>query len=121
MKFTVPILLMTWRRPLQTSKVIKALSLIKPENLFISSDGPIPGNPLETQKVLETRSTIERDITWKCNIQWLRQEVNLGCKLGCTTAISWFFDNVEEGIILEDDTLPHPDFFRYCQELLEKI
>ena len=120
MKFTVPILLMTWRRPLETSKVIKALSLVKPENLFISSDGPIPDDPIENKKVLDTRSIIERDINWKCNIQWLRQEVNLGCKLGCTTAIDWFFQNVEEGIILEDDTLPHPDFFQYCQELLQK-
>ena len=59
MKFTVPILLMTWRRPLETSKVIKVLSLIKPENLFISSDGPISGNPIEIQKVKETRSIIE--------------------------------------------------------------
>ena len=67
MKFTVPILLMTWRRPLETSKVIKALSLIKPENLFISSDGPIAGNPIEIQKVLETRSIIERDVNWNCN------------------------------------------------------
>ena len=62
MKFTVPILLMTWRRPLETSKVINALSLIKPENLFIASDGPIPDNPIEIQKVLETRLRIERDI-----------------------------------------------------------
>ena len=100
MKFTVPILLMTWRRPLETSKVIKALSLIKPENLFISSDGPKPGNHIEVQKVLETRATIQREINWKCNIHWLRQEGNLGCKLGCTTAINWFFENVEEGIII---------------------
>jgi hypothetical protein len=45
---------------------------------------------------------------------------NMGCGMAISSAISWFFDNVEQGIILEDDCLPHPDFFGYCQELLEK-
>ena len=27
---------------------------------------------------------------------------------------------VEEGIVLEDDCLPHPSFFRFCEELLER-
>jgi hypothetical protein len=48
-----------------------------------------------------------------------RQE-NLGCRNAISTAINWFFDHVEEGIILEDDCLPHPSFANFCAELLEK-
>jgi hypothetical protein len=33
--------------------------------------------------------------------------------------IGWFFQNVAEGVILEDDCLPHPSFFRFCREMLE--
>ena len=31
------------------------------------------------------------------------------------------FEQVEEGIILEDDCVPHPDFFTYCTTFAEEI
>ncbi len=37
-----------------------------------------------------------------------------------SSAIDWFFSNVQEGIILEDDCVPDQSFFSFCQELLEK-
>ena len=40
-------------------------------------------------------------------------ESNLGCKVGVVRAINWFFNNVQEGIILEDDNVAHPDFFYF--------
>jgi len=45
---------------------------------------------------------------------------NLGCKLGVSDAINWFFEFNEFGIILEDDCLPNITFFSYCEELLNK-
>jgi hypothetical protein len=39
--------------------------------------------------------------------------------MGVSTGITWFFNNEEKGIILEDDCLPHPDFFRFCENMLE--
>jgi hypothetical protein len=53
-------------------------------------------------------------------VRTLFHERNLGCGPGPATAINWFFENVEEGIILEDDCLPHPDFFVYCEKLLDR-
>jgi hypothetical protein len=44
----------------------------------------------------------------------------LGCGKAVSSAITWFFENEPEGIIIEDDILPHPDFFVYCDELLER-
>ena len=32
----------------------------------------------------------------------------------------WFFGHVEAGIVLEDDCVPHPTFFPYCAELLQR-
>ena len=62
---------------------------------------------------------IEQEIDWPCQIERLYSDVNQGCRLGVSRAITWFFEQVEEGIILEDDCVPHPDFFPYCATLLE--
>ncbi len=34
--------------------------------------------------------------------------------------MTWVFEQVEEAILLEDDCLPHPSFFPYCEELLDR-
>ena len=49
-----------------------------------------------------------RPSTGTCEVQTLFQESNLGCGLGVSTAITWFFANEERGIILEDDIIPDP-------------
>ena len=63
---------------------------------------------------------IDLEIDWPCRIEKLYSDVNQGCRLGVSRAITWFFEQVEEGIILEDDCVPHPDFFYYCTNLLER-
>ncbi|HPR32976.1 MAG TPA: hypothetical protein PLK12_12805 [Prolixibacteraceae bacterium] len=64
------------------------------------------------------RQRILERIDWECDVKTLFREKNLGCGKGPAHAISWFFGQVEEGIILEDDCLPHPDFFDYCADML---
>ena len=62
-----------------------------------------------------------RSIDWDCEVQTLFQEANLGCGLGVSTAITWFFAKEERGIILEDDIIPDPSrSSRFCAELLER-
>jgi hypothetical protein len=53
-------------------------------------------------------------------VEVLFQEENLGCGLGPATAIDWFFDHVDKGIVLEDDCLPAACFFPFCEQLLEE-
>ena len=118
--FSTPILLTLWRRPNETSKVIEAIRKVKPKKLFIACDGPREGNEQEFRKVKKTIDVCKEEINWECEIKWKVSEKNLGCKTGVTNAINWFFDNVNEGIIIEDDNLAHPDFFWFCENLLEK-
>jgi len=59
-------------------------------------------------------------VDWECNVQTLYRERNVGCRVAISSGIDWFFENVDEGIILEDDCLPSKSFFWFCQELLEK-
>ena len=118
--FSTPILLIVWRRPKETIEVLTSISQIKPKKLFISCDGPRLGNREEAFKVKRTQEICRDFINWDCEVKWQISQANLGCKVGVVSAINWFFDNVQEGIILEDDNVAHPDFFNYCQILLEK-
>ena len=115
-----PLLLIAWRRPHTLRQVIDAIRPVAPTRLYVACDGPNPDRPGEAEKVAATRAVIETEIDWPCQIERLYADVNQGCRLGVSRAISWFFEQVEEGIILEEDCVPHPDFFPYCTTLLER-
>jgi hypothetical protein len=120
MSMDTPLLLIAWRRPHTLRQVIDAIRPVAPTRLYVACDGPNPERPGETEKVAATRAVIENEIDWPCQIERLYSDVNQGCRLGVSCAITWFFEQVEEGIILEDDCVPHPDFFPYCTTLLER-
>ena len=115
-----PLLLLCWRRPHTLRQVIDAIRPVAPTRLYVACDGPSPERPGEAEKVAATRAVIEYEIDWPCQIERLYSDVNQGCRLGVSRAITWFFEQVEEGIILEDDCVPHPGFFSYCTTLLER-
>lgn len=115
-----PLLLIAWRRPHTLRQVIDALRSVAPTQLYVACDGPNPERPGEAEKVAATRAVIENDIDWSCQIEYLYSDVNQGCRIGVSRAITWFFEMVEEGIILEDDCVPHHDFFPFCTNLLER-
>ena len=117
-QLTTPILLLTFNRPNETKKVFEEIKKAKPKQLFISSDGPRNSN--EKKIINEIRKHLLNNIDWKCNIKTLFRNKNLGCKYAVSGAIDWFFENVEQGIILEDDCLPDQSFFRFCEETLKR-
>ncbi len=119
MTVTTPTLLIIFNRPDKVRELINALRPIKPSVLYVAADGP--RETRETDKVLcqETRDLLST-IDWPCELHTLFQERNLGCKIGVSTAITWFFNNVESGIILEDDCIPTPEFFVYAADTLER-
>ena len=121
MTYTLPpVLILAWRRPHTLRQVINALRPVGPTQLYVACDGPNPDRFGEADKVEATRLLIDQEIDWPCEIHHLYSDVNQGCRLGVSRAITWFFEHVEEGIILEDDCVPHPVFFPYCQNLLDR-
>lgn len=120
MSMDTPVLLIAWRRPHTLRQVIHAIRPVAPTRLYVACDGPNPNRPGEAERVAATRAVIEDEIGWPCKIERLYSDVNQGCRLGVSLAITWFFDQVEEGIILEDDCVPHPAFFPFCTTLLER-
>ncbi|MGZ4035961.1 MAG: nucleotide-diphospho-sugar transferase [Bacteroidia bacterium] len=115
-----PVLFLIFNRPDVTALVFESIRKVRPKKLFIAADGPRLNKEGEKEKCEQTRKLVLDGIDWDCEIKTLFREKNAGCKYAVSGAITWFFENVEEGIILEDDCLPDESFFYYCSELLEK-
>jgi hypothetical protein len=116
----LPILIVAWRRPDLLRRSIEALRIVKPQALFVACDGPRASEPGDFVQVAATRQLIDNEIDWPCNVKRLYSPSNHGCRAGVSRAITWFFEHVEHGIILEDDCVPHPDFFFFCSDLLSR-
>lgn len=115
-----PILLITFNRPSHTRKVLEVIRMQQPKQLFVFQDGARNNNENDIVKCPEVRNVVKELVDWDCNLQTYYSDVNLGCGPGPAAAITWFFEHVEEGIIIEDDAVPHSDFFEYTTILLEK-
>lgn len=114
----VPVLFIVFNRPVTTIKVLEAIRAARPKRLYIAADGP--RDITDKVKCNQVRQIVKA-IDWKCEVKRLYRETNLGCRYGPSTAISWFFEQEPEGIILEDDCIPSQSFFPYCTELLERF
>ena len=114
-----PVLLIIFNRPENTRRVFEAVREQRPRKLFVAADGPRRSHPDDTAKCLAARR-FATAIDWDCELKAFFNDDNVGCGRGPANAITWFFEHVDEGIILEDDCLPSPDFFRFCNELLDR-
>lgn len=115
-----PVLLLTFNRPDLTREVLGAIRQARPEQLFVASDGPRSHVATDMARVEATRAVVDEMVDWPCAIERRYSDTNQGCRIGVSSAITWFFEHCDEGIILEDDCVPHTDFFGYCAELLER-
>jgi hypothetical protein len=115
----VPVLFLVFNRPAVTREVFAAIRHAAPARLYVASDGP--RNKEEQALVESVRGSVIQSVDWPCEVSTLFREQNLGCREAVSGAISWFFENEEAGIILEDDCLPHPAFFGYCAHHLKAL
>ncbi len=114
-----PIAITIFNRPDTTQKVFAAIRAAKPQKLLVIADGARPDKPGEVEKCAQTRAIFDQ-VDWDCEVLTNYSEVNLGCGKRPYTGFNWVFSQVEEAIILEDDCLPHPDFFPFCEAMLAK-
>jgi len=115
-----PVTVMFYRRPDHLRQVMATIREVRPELLFGVSDGPKEGNPEVFQGVLESRKVFRETIDWPCQWKLLERPTNLGVRRSVDQGLDWVFKQVEETIILEDDTVPDRAFFLFAAELLEK-
>ena len=115
-KFDTPVLIVAWNRPAHARRLVDSLRQFRPNRVWVSVDGPrgSSGEPA----VQQTRAAILESLDWPCEIRTQFHDVNLGCRLGVASAIDWFFGQVAEGIILEDDLVLGTDSLPFLQEML---
>ena len=118
-KVQSPVLFIIFNRPDTTAQVFEQIRRVQPSRLYIAADGPRLDKENESNLCEQTRMVIKL-VDWDCEVKTLFRDENLGCKDAPASAITWFFEQEEEGIILEDDCLPANDFFRFCDILLKK-
>lgn len=114
-----PLLFLIFNRPDVTNIVFQAIREAQPKQLYIAADGPRESRVGESELCLQAKDIVSK-VDWDCDVKMLYRKENLGCKYAVSSGIDWFFSHVNEGIILEDDCLPSNDFFRFCDEMLEK-
>lgn len=123
MSFAVPVLLIAFNRPDSTARVLEVLRELKPEKLYLACDGPRADRPVDAERCAAVRSLMAVApaglVDWPCRLHTLYRDTNLGCRSGVSSALDWFFQHEEEGIVLEDDILPDSSFFPYCAQLLQ--
>lgn len=117
--FKTPILFLVFARPDTTKRVFECIRQIQPVKLYVAADAPRKDRPDEVRRSKEVRHIVDQ-IDWPCEVHTLFRDNNLGCKIAVSSAISWFFEHEEYGVILEDDCLPDLSFFPFCEELLIK-
>lgn len=115
----VPVLMIVFNRPETTQRVFEAVRAYQPKHLYVSADGPRSDHPEDAARIQEVRNIFER-IDWPCKLFTHFLPENRGCRYAPPEGISWFFENEEQGVILEDDCLPSQDFFRFAEKLLDK-
>ncbi len=118
--FNTPILFLIFNRPETTAPVFEQIKKLQPKYLFVAADGPRNNRPGEAEECSAARTIVLEGIDWDCEVKTFLRDENAGCRKAVSEAIVWFFEQVEQGIILEDDCLPDQSFFSYCEQLLER-
>lgn len=114
----VPVLIIFFNRENTVISLIGMLSKVKPSMVYLASDGG--RDSFEHNRVLNIRKRVLEAIDWECEVHEKINETNLGCKYAVHSAVQWFFGNVSEGIVLEDDCIPSRTFFTYASIMLDK-
>jgi hypothetical protein len=116
MSLKTPVAFFIFNRPDLTEIVFEAIAEAKPTKLFVIADAAAKAE--DEEKCKQCRDIIER-VDWDCEVIKKYPEQNIGARDNVPTGVQWVFSQVEECIFLEDDCLPDPSFFSFCETLLE--
>lgn len=115
----IPVLLLLFRRPDTTRRILTRLRSLQPAWLVVVADGPRADVPEDLELCRAVRQEVLA-VDWPCQIERLYAETNQGIAASLERGLERVFSFHERVIVLEDDCLPDPSFFPFCAELLER-
>jgi hypothetical protein len=118
-QLTTPVVLTIFNRPDVTRRVFEIVRGAEPPQLFVIADGPRGDHRSDVERCAATRAVIQR-VDWDCEVLTDYAECNMGLSDRVSSGLDWVFGQCERAMVLEDDCLPDPSFFRFCDELLER-
>lgn len=116
MTLETPVVFIIFARPEPTQRVFNAIAHARPKQLFVIADGP---RNAEDEPLCEATRAIIDQVDWACDVRTNYSDKNVGLRARISSGLNWVFEQTETAIILEDDCLPHPTFFQFCETLLD--
>jgi hypothetical protein len=114
----IPVVLIVYKRTETTRRVFEVIRKVQPYKFYLVADGP---KNISQKKICdEVIRIVEKGIDWECNYIKIQSDFNLGLARRVQTGLDEVFSMEKNAIILEDDTLPDPSFFKFCEELLNR-
>ena len=101
----LPTLVVAFNRTSSVEKTCQALVDLDTSRVFLAVDGPRQHVPSDRRAVDDVRRIAESRLGPRL-AGVLSQKTNLGCALAVPSAVDWFFESVDSGLILEDDCVP---------------
>lgn len=117
-ELTTPVAFFLFNRPKQTAETFARIAQAKPTQLFLVADAPRANHPTDAANCAAARAIVA-EINWDCDVYHNFADANMGCRCRIASGIDWVFEQVETAIILEDDVVVEPTFFRFAQEMLQ--
>ncbi|MCW5549112.1 MAG: hypothetical protein KIT44_09130, partial [Opitutaceae bacterium] len=115
-----PVALLVFNRPELTMRLLSVIRSVRPAKLYVVADGPRVNHPGDAAACEAVRELIRTQVDWPCELHKDYATSNLGCGRRVSSGIDWVLGRENEAVFLEDDCVPHPTFFRFCTELLER-
>lgn len=116
---TTPVVVIAFNRTGVTRRTIEAIRRARPAQLFLIADGPRATHPEDPALCAEVRELLTAG-PWPGEVHTRFAEQNLGLEANIELGLDWVFSRVDRAIVLEDDCVPHPTFFDFCVELLDR-
>lgn len=116
----VPVLFIGFNRPEIFRQCIAKIRESKPTNLYFACDGARKEKRGEESQVTEVRSIMENEIDWPCEKHYRYNDLNKGCELTESEAITWVLEGCDNEyvIVIEDDIIAPYSFLKFAQEML---
>jgi hypothetical protein len=114
-----PVAVFAFDRPDHLKRLLSVLTLVRPPLLLAVRDAPAPGASAQQRRRCEQVHRLLEAPGWSCEVLHHCTEVHRG-STRLDEAIDWVFEQVSEAILLEDDLVPDPSFFRWCEAMLQR-
>ena len=114
-----PVVIVAFNRPAVVRRTVEAVIAAGPADVFLVVDGPRATHPEDAARCAEVRELLT-SAPWPGRVHTRFAERNLGLEANVELGLDWVFSQVDRAIVLEDDCIPHPTFFDFCVELLDR-